>query len=47
MQFKPEVYRITESQQILNLVDTIKKYQDRNDVKELILYIEDKLKLRR
>jgi hypothetical protein len=45
-QYKDEVGRITNSREIKNLIDHLKKFSDRSDIQELLVYIEDKLKMR-
>ena len=38
--------RITNSREIKNLIEHLKKFSDRKDIQELLVYIEDKLKMR-
>lgn len=44
--YKEEVSRITNSREIKNLIDHLKKFSDRKDIQELLIYIEDKLRMR-
>jgi hypothetical protein len=47
LQFKEDVQKIIHSPEITKLIDTIRKFHDRPEVKDLLLFIEDKIRLGR
>lgn len=44
---KSQVQNIINTPEINKLIDNVRKFQDRPDVKELLLFIEDKIRLGR
>ena len=45
-QYKAESIKILDSREVRDLIDTIRKYSDRTEIQELLIFIEDKLRMK-